>query len=101
MATSGTLGKGTVLSHSTTQGGSYTAVAKIRGPIKPPGKKIGSAETTTFEDSAEQFIPGFPGAGEASTLALYTTATAAALTALVGTVLWWHIVLPDTHVWEF
>lgn len=97
----GTLGKGTTLGHSTTQGGTYTAFANITKQIKPPGAKVGSAETTCFGDDSEQFIPGWINGGEASFTLLYITAQTSSAFALLGTDLWFQITLPDTHTWTF
>lgn len=96
----GTLGKGTTIGHASAQAGPFTAFAKVMG-VKPPPTKVGKAETTCFDDAAEQFIPAFISAGEGEFKLLYQTATTTTAYALVGVLTWFQITLPDTHTWTF
>lgn len=96
----GTLGKGTTLGISGTQNGTYTVVGKIN-QMTPPAVTVGASETTTFEDDADAFIPGFVAGGTYEFDLVYDTANTVGLYALIGILQWFHVTLPDGHVWEF
>lgn len=99
----GTLGKGTTIGYASSQGGPFTAFVKIRGraPIKPPATKVGKAETTSFDDTSEQYIPGWISASDASFVFLYQNSSTSVAFPQLGTVQWFQVTLPDTHTWTF
>jgi hypothetical protein len=97
----GTLGKGTTIGHSPTSGGTYVTVANVKG-IKPGKISVGKADTTTFSDNSDQYIPnGFVNGGTYEFDLLYVTAATTSLYPMVGTLAWWEVTLADTHVWAF
>jgi hypothetical protein len=101
----GQIGKGSSLSFAPVvsgAAGTYVPVAHMKDVVPPP-RNIASAESTTFEDDSEQFIPGFINNGVAELEINTNDASTSVLFAMADgvTTFYWKITLSNTHTWTF
>ena len=95
-ATLAAIGFGFALSHSTTSGGTYTAIGAITD-LKPNKITVAKVEIAR-NDSPDLFgevIPGWKNGGEYDATLVYDKTSYAAINALVGTPLYWKFIRPD------
>ena len=95
------IGYGSVLSYSTTLGGSYTTMGQVEnidGPdITVPAVKISNQDST---NTAEEKLPGIADAGTLKVTLIYLkTAMAILYTTMYRTQYFWKITYPDASTW--
>jgi hypothetical protein len=89
------IGFGITLSHSTTSGGSYTAIAEIL-ELTPPAPSVDEVKVYRSDNTAAvvEKIPGWTEVGDCDMTITYTPANRAALEGYLGVPAFWKITYP-------
>lgn len=102
-ATAGITGKGTKLSNSSTQAGTYTFIAEVRN-VAMPELSVPSVDATNYESPSsfsEKKPTGWQDVADVAFEMTYTKTQTTAIYALSGVAQWWKITLSDASVFAF
>jgi hypothetical protein len=104
MASDATVGYGSVLSTSATQGGTYTDIAQTVD-LTGPEPEVGEINITNNDspDNTKEYLPGMIEPGEMSFEVIYSSAQAEDLYTMFGDGLvhWFKETYPDGGSWTF
>lgn len=101
--TAAIVGAGTILSNSSTSGGSYTALVEVTD-VKIPESMVAKVEATRYDspNNAKEFV--LIPYREHSDIEVELNFTKAAVTTIYALELvesWWKVTLPDGSLWNF
>jgi hypothetical protein len=103
MSTAAKIGKGTVLSTSTTQGGSYTPVSEVTDVNTPSASvaKVDATHYTSPNDTMEYLSAVWRDLSDVTVELSYISSQVSTLDGYVGQSRWWKVILPDGVSYTF
>lgn len=103
-ASTATVGYGSILAWSATEGGTYAAIAQTRD-LPGPEPEVGDVNITNNDspDNTKEYIPGMIEPGELDFELVYKKAVCATLYGMFGNqvVYWWKETFLDGSTWKF